>query len=467
MQSKITVIGLGYIGLPTAVMFASHGYQVHGVDVNEKTVDRLQNRQLHFDEPGLLERLTKTMDQGTFTVSTSPEQADVFILAVPSPINQDHSADLKYVEAATSSIVPYVGKGNLIILESTVPPKTTENIILPILNESGYKVGEELFVAHSPERVIPGKLFEELVSNNRILGGINEESSKKAKDLYQTFVKGNIHTTDVTTAEMVKVVENTYRDVNIAFANELAKMTDNLGVSVWDVIELANCHPRVNVHKPGPGVGGHCIAVDPWFLASFCHDDASIIRVARQINDQMPIYVADRILEITKDLKIDQPKIALLGLAYKGNIDDARESPSLVVADILNNKGIAFQSFDPHIREIRYENQTDSLKKVVRDADLAVVLTDHNEFKFLDPEEIKPIMKNTIILDTKNCLSTKSWQSHGFMAYTLGDSTIHRLLNMNLDTAGMHDERKHFGYQYLDGFLHGITSEHQQGYQGE
>ena len=256
MTKKLCVVGLGYIGLPTAVMFANHGLYVHGVDVNEKAVELIKNKQLHIEENGLQERLESAVDNGHFTVGTTAEEADIFIIAVPSPINEDKTANLNYVREATKSIVPYVRKGNLVILESTVPPRTVEDVMLPVLKETGLELGSELFVSHSPERVIPGKVFEELVNNDRIVGGINEESSRLTVELYKTFVKGNIHVTDATTAEMVKVIENTYRDVNIAFANELGKISEKIGVNAWEAIKLANYHPRVNIHLPGPGVGG-------------------------------------------------------------------------------------------------------------------------------------------------------------------------------------------------------------------
>lgn len=256
MTKKICVVGLGYIGLPTAVMFANHGVKVHGVDVNPAAVRSIQEKQLHIEENGLQERLNKAVDEGFLTASTTPEEADVFIVAVPSPINPDKTANLEYVREATKSIVPFVKKGNLVILESTVPPKTVERIMIPELIKSDLEIGVDLFVSHSPERVIPGRIFDELVNNDRIVGGINKKSAEMTKELYETFVKGTIHLTDATTAELVKVMENTYRDVNIAFANELAKMADLLDVNIWEAIKFANYHPRVNVHFPGPGVGG-------------------------------------------------------------------------------------------------------------------------------------------------------------------------------------------------------------------
>ncbi|HET7580159.1 MAG TPA: nucleotide sugar dehydrogenase [Bacillales bacterium] len=422
MSQKITVIGLGYIGLPTAVMFASHGFRVHGVDINEETVASLRNREIHIEEPGLEERLAKVMDEGRFTVGTEPEEADAFIIAVPSPIYPDKSADLSYVQTASESIASYVRKENLVILESTVPPKTIETVVIPALASTGLEIGEELFVAHSPERVLPGKLFQELVYNDRILGGVNEESSRRALELYRAFVQADIRITDATTAEMVKVVENTYRDVNIAFANELAKISDQLDVNVWEVIELANCHPRVNVHKPGPGVGGHCVAVDPWFLAHYSPDQPGVIETSRKTNDSMPAYTVERALEIMKQQQIAHPKIAVLGLAFKGNINDTRESPSLRVIEELQKKGIEFSVYDPHVTENLYLNQSQDLIEAISHTDLLMVLTEHSEFRVLNPDMMKQYMRSPFIMDTKGFMPFEQWEKSGFDTYTLGDS---------------------------------------------
>ncbi|MDQ0161894.1 nucleotide sugar dehydrogenase [Aeribacillus alveayuensis] len=427
MDKKVCVIGLGYIGLPTAVMFANHGLKVHGVDINENAVKLINNKQLHIEENGLQERLNKAIDEGNFTVSTKPEQADVFIIAVPSPINEEKKANLDYVREATKSIVPYLRNGNLVILESTVPPRTVEDVMIPILEETGLEIGEELFVSHSPERVIPGRVFEELVNNDRIVGGINEKSSEMTKNLYEVFVKGTIHITDATTAEMVKVIENTYRDVNIAFANELAKISENIGVNVWEAIKLANYHPRVNIHLPGPGVGGHCIAVDPWFLVELQPDVAKMIHLARTINDGMPAYTANKVKQLFAEKRIAHGRVAILGLAFKGNIDDMRESPSIEVIHHLEKLGIDYTAYDPHIKENKLERQTQNLEEAVNHADLILILTDHNEFKEMLPEKIEG-MRSKMILDTKNCINRFAWEKAGFTVVTLGDSkNLHKI----------------------------------------
>lgn len=411
-------MGLGYIGLPTAVMFANHGVHVHGVDINEKAVNMIQNKQLHIEETHLQERLEKAIDEGFFTVSTEPVEADVFIVAVPSPINPDKTANTDYIKKATASIVPYLKKGALVILESTVPPKTVENVMLPELRKSNLTLGEDLFVAHSPERVIPGRIFEELTNNDRIVGGIDQKSAKMTKELYEVFVKGTIHLTDATTAELVKVMENTYRDVNIAFANELAKIGDTLDVNIWEAIKFANFHPRVNIHTPGPGVGGHCIAVDPWFVVELAPELSNLVKLSRDTNDGMPAYVAQR----TKDLLNEKTRVALLGLSFKGDVDDLRGSPAITVIEEMQKLGLEVASFDPYIKEIEHPTQKLSLEETLKDADIVVVVTDHTEFKQLQPEAIAPLLANKVIFDTKNILTETDWTAAGFEHHLLGNS---------------------------------------------
>ncbi|MGB6778262.1 nucleotide sugar dehydrogenase [Planococcus citreus] len=418
-MEKICVVGLGYIGLPTAVMFANHGYDVHGVDVNQKAVDMLSDGQIHIEEPFLQDYLNKALEKGTFSVSTTPTEADMFIIAVPSPIAEDKTANMDYIRAATESIVPFLKKGDLVVLESTVPPRTVLDVMMPILVKSNLEIGTELFVSHSPERVIPGKVFEELVKNDRIIGGINEESSKRTQVYYESFVKGEFILTDATTAEMVKVMENTYRDVNIAFANEIAKISDNVGVDAWEAIRLANHHPRVNIHLPGPGVGGHCIAVDPWFLVEKEKDLSQIIHLSRNTNDGMPQYTADKIDDILKD--VADAKVAVFGLAFKGNIDDIRESPSMEVLEHLKAKNLRISSFDPHVKENKAPFQTQSYDEAVEGADLIVILTDHKAFKEYNPKNLGGTMRHKAIFDTKNAISREAYEEAGFTVYRLGD----------------------------------------------
>ncbi|MHC8514337.1 nucleotide sugar dehydrogenase [Sporosarcina sp. ITBMC105] len=424
MKKSICIVGLGYIGLPTAVMFANQGHQVHGVDVNESVVEHIRNKRLHIEENGLQERLDQAIDSKAFTVSTTPVKADVFIIAVPSPIKEDKTANLEYIRSASKAIAPFVEKGNLVILESTVPPRTVQDVVIPELIPTGLEIGTDIFVSHSPERVIPGRVFEELVSNDRIIGGVNEESARMTSDLYRSFVKGQMHETDDTTAELVKVMENTYRDVNIALANELAKLSATIGVNVWEAIRLANFHPRVNIHQPGPGVGGHCIAVDPWFLVELNPEIAKIINLSRNTNDGMPAYTVDMLCKILEAKGIDtyDAKVAVLGLAFKGNIDDMRESPSLNIIEEAQKKSLNVIAYDPHIKTNNIEVQTQSLEEALTGAVAAVILTNHDDFKQLDPAKLASIMQHRIIIDTKQAIDREKWQAAGFEVYVLGDS---------------------------------------------
>ncbi|WP_186667839.1 nucleotide sugar dehydrogenase [Sporosarcina sp. BP05] len=422
MKKSICIIGLGYIGLPTAVMFSNHGHVVHGVDVNESVVEHIRNKKLHIEENGLQERLDKAIDSNAFTVSTTPVKADVFIIAVPSPIKADKTANLEYIRSAAKAITPFVEEGNLVILESTVPPRTVQDVIIPELLQSGLEIGTDIFVSHSPERVIPGRAFEELVSNDRIIGGVNPASARMTSELYRSFVKGQMHETDDITAELVKVMENTYRDVNIALANELAKIAQTIDVNIWEAIRLANYHPRVELHQPGPGVGGHCIAVDPWFLVELNPELAQIIHLARRTNDGMPEYTAQLTADILKAQGVEQPKVAALGLAFKGNIDDMRESPSVDVVKQMELKNLNVVAYDPHIKTNNINEQTQDAEKAFDGASAIVILTSHDEFKALEPEKVAVSMAHKIIIDTKNCIDRNKWEKAGFQVYVLGDS---------------------------------------------
>jgi UDP-N-acetyl-D-mannosaminuronic acid dehydrogenase len=422
INKKLCVMGLGYIGLPTAVMFANHGLKVHGVDVNPRVVESLRNKQLHIEEPGLKDMMVDVMDRGSLTVATEPEIADAYIIAVPTPINDDKTANLDYVRSAAEMILPYLRKDVLVILESTVPPRTVEDVLIPILSKSGLRIGDQIYVSHSPERVLPGKLFEELVHNDRVVGGINERSSEMTAELYKLFVKGNIHITDATTAEMVKLMENTYRDVNIALANEFAMIAEKLGFDVWEAIELANYHPRVNIHRSGPGVGGHCIAVDPWFIYEKASTEAKLIHLSRMINDNMPEYVVNKVRGILTDIsmKVDIPKIAVLGLAFKGNIDDMRESPSLKVIDLLRTQNVNVVVYDPHVKS-HIEGKVDSLEEVLDSADLMLLLTDHDEFRNIDIKLAANLMRHKQIVDTRKIINPTDWRNVGFIVNQLGN----------------------------------------------
>lgn len=394
MSKKICILGLGYIGMPTAAMFASNGYDIVGVDVNQEVVDQLNKGEVIIEEPYLGDLVKQVVSAGRLRASTTPEEADVFIIAVPTPIREDKTADMKYVESATNMIVPFLKKGNMVILESTSPPGTVEQLMCPILETTGLDLHEDLYIAHSPERVIPGKILIELVENNRIVGGINETSSKKVKKLYQSFVKGEIFLTDATTAEMCKLMENTFRDVNISLANELAIICEKMGINAWDVIEFANKHPRVNIHQPGPGVGGHCLAVDPWFIVEKYPEDAKIIRLARETNDFMPMHVFSRMKELVGSLK--GKKVTVLGITYKPDIDDLRESPVLHLVDLLEDiEGIDLQLVDPYVAEYKY--LVEEPMTAINDADLVVLGVNHSDFRDYDFSGMKGHL-----LDTRN-----------------------------------------------------------------
>ncbi|WP_341875754.1 UDP-N-acetyl-D-mannosamine dehydrogenase [Defluviitalea saccharophila] len=420
MKQKICIIGLGYIGLPTAAMFATHGHSIVGVDVNEVVVNAINQGKIVIEEPYLDIMVQAAVTSGNLRAQTYPEEADVFIIAVPTPITEDKKADMSYVEQAANSIVPYLKPGNTVILESTSPPGTVYDLLIPILEKSSLKIGDELFVAHSPERVLPGRILVELVENNRIIGGINEKSCEIVKSLYSTFVRGEIFLTDARTAEMCKLMENTYRDVNIALVNELSIICERLGINVWEVVRICNKHPRVNLHLPGPGVGGHCLAVDPWFIVENNRQDANLIKMAREINDNMPIRVYNKIKKLTQN--ISNPKVIILGITYKADVDDLRESPILKIIDLLEkDKNIEISIVDPHIKNFKYLNN--NLFEAVKCADLIVLGVNHQEFKEIDFNMLLKHMRNYIILDTRNMWSQKELEALGFNYYLLGNGT--------------------------------------------
>src|SRR5205809_3040858 len=325
-MNNICLLGLGYIGLPTGSMFALAGKNVVGVDPSPRVQTALRSGRASIDEPELQTLVTAAINSGRLRVQTKPEAADAFIIAVPTPLDPTtNRADLTFVRQAARDIVPFLRRGNLVVLESTVPPGTTRDVLAPILAESGLVPGQDIFVAHCPERVLPGRILVELEQNDRLTGGLTPACAERAADLYQTFVKGAIMRTDATTAEMVKVMENTFRDVNVALANEFALIAERIGVDVWDAIRLANHHPRVNVLRPGPGVGGHCIAVDPWFLVGSAPEATRLIQAAREVNDAMPEHVVERLATLVAP----PAPVALLGVTYKAEVDDIRESPAV------------------------------------------------------------------------------------------------------------------------------------------
>jgi UDP-N-acetyl-D-mannosaminuronic acid dehydrogenase len=420
-QRKVCVIGLGYIGLPTSAMFATHGFKVIGIDVNQNVVEALNQGKIIIEEPYLDILVQAAVRSGNLIAETVPEQADAFIIAVPTPILSDKTADMSYVIAATESILPFLKKDDIVILESTSPTGTVDGLMIPILEKTGLKIGEELFVGHSPERVLPGKILWELVNNNRIVGGIDRVSAEKIRDLYKIFVNGEIYLTTATTAEMCKMMENTYRDVNIALANELAKICEGACINAWEVIDLCNKHPRVNIHQPGPGVGGHCLAVDPWFIVEKYPDIARIIGLSRVTHDSMPDYIAAKIQEILMDIK-GQKKITILGVTYKANIDDLRESPILELIDLLEQEDdLSISVYDPYVKGLKH--LTVSIIDAASKSDLLILAVNHDCFRELPLAEIIRVMRNKVIFDTRNFFNREVIEEMGADYYLLGDSS--------------------------------------------
>ena len=412
-MQHVCVLGLGYIGLPTAGVLALNGYQVLGVDVAAHVVETVTNGRIHIEEPGLHTVVQAAIQSGNLRAAGRPEPADIFIIAVPTPLTPENTADMRFVVEAAESIVPLLRRGNLIILESTSPPGTCAHLLKPILERSGLTVGPDLHLAHCPERVLPGKILREQIENDRIIGGYDHDSGERARAMYASFVEGEIFLTDTTTAEMVKLLENTYRDVNIALANETALLCERVGVDFWEVAQLANRHPRVHVHSAGPGVGGHCISVDPWFLVEAAPEVARLIRLARERNDGMPAQVVEKIRALVAGLVT--PKIAVLGLAYKGNVDDTRESPAVRIVELLRAGGLEVAAYDPHVA-----GEGTTLDKCLADADCLVLLTDHDEFCALNPAIFAKGMRRTVMLDTRNALDADAWQAAGFEVHRLG-----------------------------------------------
>ncbi|HSG42455.1 MAG TPA: nucleotide sugar dehydrogenase [Anaerolineales bacterium] len=431
-NKKICVIGLGYIGLPTAATFATHGQKVLGVDANPHVVETLSKGEIHIHEPGLEHVVNAAITTGNLTVASSPQEADVFIIAVPTPFHEEkfgsyegmkyRLADMGAVTSATEAIVPFLRKGNLVILESTSPPRTTIDLIVPILEKSNLKAGSDFHLCYSPERVLPGKILHELIENARVVGGITPESAKAGRDIYTTFVKGEIIETDATTAEMVKLMENTTRDVNIAIANEFSRLAEKFGVDVWEAIDLANRHPRINILSPGPGVGGHCISVDPWFFVEKAPELTPLIYNARQVNDQQPNFVLEKIKQALGEIK--GKKIAALGLAYKPNVDDLRESPAVEVVHLLQEAGAtvrAWEPFNPKAK-LRGINMTSNLEETIKDANALLLLVKHTEFIELDPAEFIKKTSARISIDTVGAWNTQKWVEAGFQFHRLGDN---------------------------------------------
>ncbi|MFT5294480.1 MAG: UDP-N-acetyl-D-mannosaminuronic acid dehydrogenase [Colwellia sp.] len=412
--NTVSVIGLGYIGLPTAAVIASRGINVIGVEINQAAVDIINKGEIHIVEPDLDIVVKSVVSTGYLRATTQVEKADVFMIAVPTPFkhteNDEHKPDLSYIESAAKAIAPVLEKGNLVILESTSPVGTTEKLagwLKQARSDLSFPqdVGDnaDINVAHCPERVLPGYVLQELVSNDRVIGGISSVCSEKAANLYKTFVRGECIITNARTAEMAKLTENSFRDVNIAFANELSTICDKLNINVWELTKLANRHPRVNILNSGPGVGGHCIAVDPWFIVDSCPEQALLIKQARLTNDAKPHYVIEQIREAADQFK--RPVIACLGLAFKADIDDLRESPALQIVTALSEDNIGdIIAVEPNIKSLpkHLEGKIElaSLQDALSGANVVVVLVDHKEFKSAD----KTAFAKKVVIDTRGIL---------------------------------------------------------------
>lgn len=427
---KICILGLGYIGLPTAATFATHGIKVVGVDINPHVIETLQSGKIHIHEPGLRNVVEAALTSGNLTVSLQAERADAFLIAVPTPFYEDKLgeyegkkyklADMRAVVAATEAVLPCLRKGNLVVLESTSPPRTTLDLVQPILERSGLKAGVDFHLCYSPERVLPGRILHELIENARVIGGVTPESARAGRELYSTFVKGRIAETDATTAEMVKIMENTTRDVNIAIANEFARLAEKFGVDVWEAIRLANLHPRINLLSPGPGVGGHCISVDPWFFVETAPELSALIYQARQVNDGQPHFVVAKVKQALGELK--GKRIAALGLAYKPDVDDLRESPATEVVHLLQKEGAQVKVWEPFKPEAKIKDvaMAGSLDAALQEADALLLLVRHTEFVNFDPQEIAAQTSARLVIDCVNAWDPGQWSEAGFAVHRLG-----------------------------------------------
>lgn len=392
---KACFMGLGYIGLPTAIIAAKHGVEIVGVDINPKVVEMTNKGLLHIIEPGMEEMLQEVVKCGTLHASTTPEVSDAYFMVVPTPFKGDHEPDVSYVEAATRAVLPLLKEGDLYVIESTSPVGTTEMMAKIIFAERPELEGK-IYIAYCPERVLPGNVIFELVNNDRVIGGMNPESTEKAIEFYSQFVKGTLHKTNCRTAEMCKLTENSSRDVQIAFANELSLICDKAGINVWELINLANKHPRVNILQPGCGVGGHCIAVDPYFITADFPAESKIIADAREINNYKSFWCAEKVKNAMLEFELKnhkKPVVAMMGLAFKPNIDDLRESPAKWIATKVmqscNNADILV--VEPNVESHNVFKLTD-YKEAFEKADIVVMLTAHDQFKTLPYSEDKVIL---------------------------------------------------------------------------
>ncbi|MBR3803066.1 MAG: nucleotide sugar dehydrogenase [Clostridia bacterium] len=400
----INVIGLGYIGLPTALMMAAHGVEVVGTDYNKELVDTLKSGRTTFKEDGLDELFAKAVDSG-IEFSTEYQVTDTYIVSVPTPYDKfSKKIDACYVVSAVKSVMEVCRKGAVVIVESTVSPGTIDKFVRPVIEENGFVIGRDIHLVHAPERIIPGNMIYELLHNNRTIGADDKEIGKKVKELYASFCQGEIVVTDIRTAEMTKVVENTFRAVNIAFANELAKICRQDDMDVYEIIKICNMHPRVNILQPGPGVGGHCISVDPWFLVGDYPSLTKLIGESMAVNGSMPDFVLNRIYTIMKENGLtDISRVGLYGLTYKENVDDCRESPALQLLENQKNSAVQLKVYDPYVSDDIVENQYHDFDKFLNDVDLVVIMVGHNQIR-----ENLDKLDGKIVLDTRKVYKTAS-----------------------------------------------------------
>lgn len=409
-MNTVCVHGLGYIGLPTAAMLANHGNEVVGYDVSDDVVTQLENGDIHIDEPGLRAFVTQALESGNLEINGEIIPSEYHVICVPTPFNEEtKEANLKYIRDAGETLAPRLRKGDTVILESTVPPGTTAGVLRPLLEDSGLDAGANFSLVYCPETVLPGNIITELKQNDRIIGGIDGVSTETAVHLYETFVEGDIYLTNAQTAEFIKLTQNAYRDTNIALANEVAKIADEHGVNAREAIQLANNHPRVDILEPGPGVGGHCLPIDPWFLTQG-YNRESIIEHAREVNDGMIDYVIERLENSLTDL--NESSVAIFGVAYKGNVADTRQSPGLALARTLQTcrEDISLTLHDPHVTD-----QTLNLvsaQEAIRGSDILIIMADHKEFAKLEPTSLLEGQNAPIVFDTKNILPHDQWRPH-------------------------------------------------------
>ena len=399
---EIAVIGLGYIGLPTAIMFANAGFKVTGYEIREEVVEKINSGKAHIVEPEINELLGKAVESGNLRATSNPEdirEKDAYIICVQTPLKEDKTPDLSYLESAVRTVAEAMKRGSLVVIESTVPPMTTLKMAKLIEGITGFKAGRDFYMVHAPERVMPGRIFKELVYNSRIFGGITPESAELAEKLYRSFVKGQTFKTSSTVSEVVKLMENTFRDVNIALANEFAFLAHQYGIDVFEAIELANTHPRVRIHTPGIGVGGHCLPKDPHLLIWPAKEDFGLIKLAREINDSMPLFTKDLLFSALNELNVppEDAVVAVLGLAYKGDSDDTRNSPALAFIEAIEGDVKAVRTYDPFV-----PGTSNSVEEAVENADAVVIATDHTAFKSLNWEKLGKLMRTRILIDGRH-----------------------------------------------------------------